>query len=134
MPVTDEMRETAWSAFVDALAARGHPTKGCTDAALDAVYPMIREAVLKEAAAERELWERWQTFCDCDPFPGSDDFGERMEAAGLLCLRPVTKHDLDTPFAYEKGIEPGGSVWDLTDAGRLALAQQGAQQGREGGR
>lgn len=73
-----------------------------------------------------DLRKNWERFCDCDPFEGSEDFAERMESAGYCELRPVTDDDLETPFAYELGIEPGGSVWDLTAEGLKALYADGA--------
>ena len=72
---------------------------------------------------ERELVAHWGDFCDADPFDGSDNFPERMEAAGLIELVPVTDEALEDPFAYERGIERGGMMWQLTPAGRAALQQ-----------
>lgn len=73
--------------------------------------------------ARHDLRQHWHAFCDCDPFPGREDFAERMDAAGLIGLRSVTKRDLEEdPFAAERGIEKGGLLWDLTAAGRRALA------------
>lgn len=65
-----------------------------------------------------DLRKNWGKFCDCDPFDGSADFAERMEAAGFIRLRRVTRDDLEQAFASELGIERGGSVWDLTAKGR----------------
>lgn len=76
-----------------------------------------------ELAPAVELRAYWCAFCDCDPRP--DEFEDRMEAAGLIALGAVTEDDLDDAFAAERGIEPGGSVWRLTKAGRAALAQGG---------
>ena len=68
------------------------------------------------------LRQHWNDFCDADPVP--ENFADDMEAAGLITLRAVTKRDVeDDCFAYERGIELGGSVWVLTDEGRTALAQ-----------
>lgn len=50
-----------------------------------------------------------------------------MEAAGYIELVPVDDDALDSAFAAERGIEPGGMMWQLTDAGRAAL-----EQSREG--
>lgn len=66
------------------------------------------------------LREYWASFCDADPFPGSDMFADRMEAAGLIELVPVTKEALEDNFAAERGIEPGGMMYRLTDVGRAA--------------
>lgn len=73
-----------------------------------------------EAAAVAELRAHWHDFCDCDSFPTSEGFTDRMEAAGLIEWRPVDDDDLEQAFADEKGIEPGGMVYDLTDKGRTA--------------
>jgi len=70
-----------------------------------------------------ELRAYWADFCDCDPYP--DDFPERMEAAGLIEIDSVSDIDLESAFAAERGIEPGGSVWRLTPAGRAALNPDG---------
>lgn len=67
----------------------------------------------------------WHAFCDCDPFEGSDTFVERMEASGLIKLRRVTRHDLESAFADERGIVRGGYVWDTTCEGRAALEGEG---------
>ena len=69
-----------------------------------------------------DLRKHWGSFCDCDPFEGAADFSERMEAAGFIRLRSVTRDDLEQAFAAELGIERGGMVWDLTAKGRKALA------------
>ena len=67
-----------------------------------------------------EFRRDWNAFCDADPV--APDFAERMEAAGFIELVPVDDEALDDPFAYERGIEPGGLMWDLTPAGRSALS------------
>jgi hypothetical protein len=84
--------------------------------------PLAKTDVGIEQSAFDELPKRWADFCDCDPFPGSDTFAERMEAAGLIYLRLVEDDDLDDSFAAERGIEAGGNVWDLTDEGRRAMS------------
>ena len=70
-----------------------------------------------------DLRKHWAAFCDADVFDGSDTFTERMEGAGYIELVPVDDDALEDPFAYERGIEPGGSMWELTKKGRAALAQ-----------
>ncbi len=70
----------------------------------------------------QSLRKHYNTWCDCDPFEGADTFQERMEARGYIKMRRATRADLEDPFAYERGIEPGGNVWDLTAKGRKALA------------
>lgn len=72
--------------------------------------------------AQLELRAHWMSFCDADAFAGSADFPERMEASGLIELVEVDDDALDDPFAAERGIERGGLMWQLTDAGRRALA------------
>lgn len=68
-----------------------------------------------------DLCSHWNIFCDADPFEDSDTFSERMEAAGLIELVPVTKDALDESFAAERGIEPGGMMWVLTPDGHAAM-------------
>ena len=75
----------------------------------------------KLTEAQRDLRVNWGTFCDADYFDGVEDFSERMEYAGLIELVPVTDEALDEAFAYERGIERGGMMWQLTPAGRSAL-------------
>lgn len=74
------------------------------------------------AKCGRLLREHWASFCDADPFPGSYTFADRMEAAGFIELVPVTKEALEDAFATERGIEKGGMMYRLTDAGRAALS------------
>ncbi|MDA8251642.1 MAG: hypothetical protein M0Z28_21070 [Rhodospirillales bacterium] len=62
------------------------------------------------------LRQHWGAFCDADLVP--EGFTDRMEAAGFIAIRPVKKRDLDAPFAYERGIEAGGMLWELTSKGR----------------
>jgi hypothetical protein len=72
--------------------------------------------------ARDDLRKHWHDFCDCDPFEGLDTFAERMEAAGYARLRPVKRSDIqDDPFAAERGIEPGGYLWELTAEGHKAI-------------
>lgn len=72
----------------------------------------------------QDLRQHWHMACDCDPFPGSDTFMERMEARGYATLRAVTRDDLDEAFAAERGIEKGGMVWCLTDKGLAAIDRE----------
>lgn len=78
-------------------------------------------------SAAADLRRYWQYFCDCDPFPGSDDFQDRMEEAGFIETVPVEDADLERPFAAELGLEPGGLKWVLTSAGRKTLANDDAE-------
>lgn len=72
-----------------------------------------------------EFRKHWDSFCDADYFKGAHDFSERMEAAGLVELVPVDDDALNDAFAEERGIVSGGMMWVLTEAGRLALREQG---------
>ncbi len=83
-----------------------------------------RENAIIYRAAEDELRENWVSFCDADPFPNSDTFGDRMESHGLIELVPVTKSALEDALAAERGLEAGGMMYRLTVAGRAALQQQ----------
>lgn len=83
--------------------------------------PREKRHTESEWRAIDDLRKHWHDFCDCNPFNGSADFAERMEAAGLVRIRKVTRDDLRQSFAAELGIEPGGMVWDLTKKGRAAL-------------
>ena len=83
---------------------------------------------LNASADIRDLKDHWHSFCDADPFEGGDTFAERMEARGLIELVAVTQEALEDGFAAERGIEPGGSMWQLTEAGRASL-QTGEQEG-----
>ncbi|QAZ46801.1 hypothetical protein [Mesorhizobium sp. Pch-S] len=76
---------------------------------------------LSASADIRDLKEHWHSFCDADPFEGGDTFAERMEARGLIELVAVTQDALEDGFATERGIMPGGSMWQLTEAGRASL-------------
>jgi hypothetical protein len=76
----------------------------------------------KGLRAAEDLRAHWHDFCDCDYFDGIDTFPERMEAAGLIHARTVTKRDIqDDAFAAERGIEIDGLLWELTEAGAAAL-------------
>lgn len=77
----------------------------------------------KEDCAADELRAHWNQFCDADYFDELDGFEDRMEQAGLIELVPVADEHLDDAFAYERGIEPGGMVWQLTAAGRAAFTR-----------
>ncbi|MFZ5737686.1 MAG: hypothetical protein ACOY6K_12480 [Pseudomonadota bacterium] len=70
-----------------------------------------------------DLRRNWRSFCDCDAFDGSADFAERMEAAGMIALRPVKESDLEESFAAERGIERDGLLWELTYKGLKSIAQ-----------
>lgn len=72
----------------------------------------------------RELAARWHDFCDCDYFENCDTFAERMEAAGLIKLVSVTREALEDGFAEERGIYPGGMMWELTADGHRAMEKK----------
>ncbi len=78
-----------------------------------------------------DLRKNWHSFCDCDPFDGADTFPDRMEAAGLIELLPVTDDDLEQAFAEELGIIPGGMVWHLTESGRSEMSTDLIERLRE---
>ncbi len=81
----------------------------------------------EQMTAAQKLRAYWHDRCDADPVP--DEFDDEMEAAGYISARAVTDDDLDESFAYERGIFPGGMVWELTSAGRAALAE-GSRNGK----
>jgi hypothetical protein len=91
------------------------------DRLIDAGHYDITPEQEAEKDLEREFRRHWADFCDADPFPGSDTFAERAEVAGLIELVPVTDQALESAFAAERGIEPGGMMWVLTDAGRAVM-------------
>lgn len=70
----------------------------------------------EELTSEQKLRAFWMDFCQADPVP--PEFTDDMEAAGFMFLDDVDEDDLQTAFASELGIEPGGRVWRLTDEGR----------------
>lgn len=74
-----------------------------------------------DASAVQRLQALWRAFCDADPVP--PEFIDDMEKVGFVQLRSVEDADLEEAFAAERGIEPGGLLWELTDAGRRALAE-----------
>ncbi|MGE0290639.1 MAG: hypothetical protein AB7I42_25160 [Bradyrhizobium sp.] len=102
-------------------AAQERMKRESAEATIATLNARLEEAV--KADAKRQLTEHWHSFCDADPFPDSDTFAERMEAAGLIELVPVTTEALEEAFAAERGIEPGGSMWSLTAAGRATLTK-----------
>ncbi len=73
-----------------------------------------------EASAAQKLRAYWAEFCDADPVPA--EFIDDMDAAGLAECVPVDDEALESAFAAERGIEPGGMMWVLTAAGRAALS------------
>jgi DNA modification methylase len=114
------------------------------DAALEEAAKIVEGDVYKEhyrkwpsvsseedQRARDDLRQHWNAFCDADSIPfDHDDFLDRLEKHGLIELRGVTDDDLNDAFAAERGIERGGSLWDLTEKGRAALST--TQAGKEG--
>ena len=84
---------------------------------------MPRPIPYDQMTTAQKLRAYWHDRCDLDPVP--DGYDDEMETAGFISMRAVTDDDLDESFAYERGIFPGGTVWELTDAGRAALAEGG---------
>lgn len=83
--------------------------------------PKVKLAEAQRAGASL-LRAYWDAFCDSAPTP--DDFLGQMEKIGLIRIRPVRKDDIkNDPFATEHGIEMGRMLWELTSAGRRALAE-----------
>lgn len=88
---------------------------------------------------DEALRRYWDDFCECDwdridnnACGDHADLEDAWMTAGLIYLRPVDEDDLDDVFAAERGIEPGGNVWELTDAGRAALKAE-TQESSHGG-
>lgn len=97
---------------------------------------------LREARGVMQLYydltQNWDAFCDADPlpYPAGDDtdaeFPQRLEAGGYVELVPADREALEDPFAAERGIEPGGQMWRLTDHGkqaRTAIARKDSPRG-----
>lgn len=71
-------------------------------------------------AQRADLTANWDHFCDADyTLMKTDDpeYPANLEAAGYVILDAVSDDDLETPFAWELGIEAGGSVYRLTSLG-----------------
>jgi hypothetical protein len=73
----------------------------------------------------------WDRFTDCEPTK-DPYFLEKAEKEGLAELVPVTKCALQDPFAYERGIEKGGMMWQLTPSGLTAYRSVPTPTGEEG--
>jgi len=81
-----------------------------------------RQIAYEQMTPEQKLCAYWHDRCDADPVP--PEFDQDMEAAGLIAFRAVTKRNVEeSSFATELGIELGGYLWELTDAGRAALSE-----------
>lgn len=74
-----------------------------------------------------EEWRKYaHAFGQADWTPPG--FADRMEAVGFYELREVTEDDIAESFAYERGIELGGSVYDPTAAGIAALTNKDTEK------
>lgn len=76
-------------------------------------------------AQRDDLTINWDRFCDADRADirtQDADYPSELEAAGFVILDEVSADDLETPFAWELGIEPGGSVYRLTSLGLAVRA------------
>ncbi len=77
------------------------------------------------AARRADLTINWDHFCEADyALMASEDenYPDALEADGFVYLDAVNPDDLETPFAWELGIEPGGSVYRLTPLGLAVRA------------
>ena len=86
------------------------------------ITPEQFDAVRAAMQAEIDLRKNWNSFSEGTQFDGSGDFAERMEAAGLVELRPITKADLDH-FSAMRGHDVGTLWYGLTSAGAHALSE-----------
>jgi len=71
-------------------------------------------------AQKADLTTNWDAACDCDWSDVTTDpssFFERQEEAGFAQCVPVTEDDIDGDFAWERGIEIGGSGYHTSDKG-----------------
>ena len=86
---------------------------------------MTPEEVARKLTAAQEysqlatdLTANWDLFSDADPLPCErDEFLSRMLDHDFVELVDVDEDALEDPFAYERGIEPGGMMWRLTTLG-----------------
>lgn len=67
------------------------------------------------------MWTDWAD-ADWQLVTDPTTFLEQCEDAGLAECVEVDDDALDDAFAAERGIEPGGMMWRLTDAGRERYA------------
>jgi hypothetical protein len=116
----------AWAAGIDN-AADGATALPTPETGYEKVAPAVK------LTPEEALRAYWAAFCDADWHLIDDDACEDgadlidiWEANGLVVLDGVDDDELDDALADERGIEPGGSVWRLTPAGRQALQEQGS--------
>lgn len=70
-----------------------------------------------------DLTSNWDLFSDADPLPCErEEFLLRLLDGDFVELVDVDDDALEDPFAYERGIEPGGMMWRLTVLGREVRA------------
>jgi hypothetical protein len=68
-------------------------------------------------AQRRDLTVNWDDFCDAERLQLPPDYPDDLVKAGFVILDAVDDDDLDEAFAWDRGIEPGGSVYRLTPLG-----------------
>lgn len=61
--------------------------------------------------------DTWDSFCEADPVFELDTFLNSAEEMGLIEWVPVDDDAVSESFAEERGIIPGGMMWQLTSAG-----------------
>lgn len=88
---------------------------------IEVLVKLARECIRLREAAAHDLREYWALFCSGDWFPGCDTFAERMETAGFAECAPVDSDALKEAFAADRGLEPDGMMWQLTEAGHAVL-------------
>jgi hypothetical protein len=81
---------------------------------------------MDDAFTEDRFADIWTAFCDGEKHLVPEGFEEQAEKLGLIHFRKVTKSDLQESFAAERGIEKGGSVWELTPIGYIRFLQKKA--------
>ncbi len=83
-------------------------------------------------AQRLDFTEYWDAICDADPLPCDyDEYVERMEVGGFAELVPVDDEALESAFAWERGIEPGGMMWQLTPLGLAVRKVLIEREGKE---
>ena len=91
---------------------------------------LVARLTESEWLARQDLRKNWAAFCDADAFEGSEDFADRMEAAGLVELKWLDEGeaqatiDADPFWAAKFGDQMPSSVYVLTDDGRTALSNE----------
>lgn len=81
----------------------------------------VAEIAGRLSKAQRDdLTKNWDAFCDGDRGDMRTDDPEypaSLEAAGFVKWDSVDADDLEDAFAWERGIEPGGTVYRFTPLG-----------------